>query len=249
MNRDCGHVFLTAEWRHLAMLNYAIDPAILKPLVPPGTELDFWEGRTYVSLVGFLFQNTRVRGMAIPFHRHFEEINLRFYVRRKAADGSWRRAVVFIREIVPRWAIAFVARSIYNEPYLALPTAHQTERAPGSETGIKSVAYSWKYRGREHFLKIVTRGEARPLVAGSEAEFIAEHYWGYTAQRDGSTLEYHVDHPPWRVWDSTSAEFQCDVAALYGQQYVSSLSRPPDSAFLAEGSAVSVYEGVRLSHS
>ena len=228
------------------MLNYAIDPAILRPLVPAGTELDFWERRTYVSMVGFSFLNTCVRGISIPFHRNFEEINLRFYVRRKAPDASWRRAVVFIREIVPRRAIAFIARAFYNEPCLALPTAHGIEYQPGSKTGIKSAAYSWKHQGREHFLKIVTRGEARPLVEGSEAEFIAEHYWGYTAQRDGSTLEYQVEHPPWRVWDSASSEFQCDVAALYGQQYCSVLNRPPDSAFLAEGSAVSVYAGLRI---
>ena len=246
MSRDCARVFLTAEWRHLAMLNYVVDPATLKPWVPAGTELDFWEGRTYVSMVGFLFLKTRILGIPIPFHRNFEEINLRFYVGRKAADGSWRRAVVFIREIVPRRAIAFVARSVYNEPYLALPTTHQIERQPGSKTGIKSAAYSWKYRCREHCLKIVTRGEARPLAEGSEAEFIAEHYWGYTAQRDGSSLEYQVEHPRWRVYDSASAEFKCDVAALYGQQFVSVLNRPPDSAFLAEGSAVKVYRGVKI---
>ncbi len=246
MVRDSARVFLTAEWRHLAMLNYVIDPAILRPLVPAGTELDFWEGRTYVSMVGFLFLNTRVREIAIPFHRNFEEINLRFYVRRKAPDGAWRRAVVFIREIVPRRAIAFFARLIYNEPYLALPTSHRIEQPSGPEAGIKSAAYSWKYLARDHSLKILAHGEVRPLVAGSEAEFIAEHYWGYTAQRDGSTLEYQVEHSPWRVWDSAAAELQCDVAALYGQQYVRVLNQPPDSAFLAEGSAVSVYKGVRI---
>ncbi len=246
MGQVCPRLFLKAEWRYLAMLNYVIDPAILRPLVPAGTELDFWEGRTYVSIVGFLFLNTRVRGITIPFHRNFEEINLRFYVRRRASDGGWRRAVVFIREIVPRWAIALVARSVCNEPYLALPTAHRIEQSSGFEAGIKSVTYSWKYEGRDHFLKIGTRGEAKPLLEGSEAKFIAEHYWGYTAQRDGSTLEYQVEHPPWMVWDSASAEFQCEVASLFGRQYCSTLNRSPDSAFLAEGSAVKVYKGIGL---
>jgi uncharacterized protein YqjF (DUF2071 family) len=246
MSQNSARVFLTAEWRHLAMLNYIIDPALLKPLVPAGTELDFWGDQTYVSMVGFLFLNTCVRAIPIPFHRNFEEINLRFYVRRKATNGSWRRAVVFIREIVPRFAIAFVARTIYNEPYIALPTSHRIERRPGTEHGIKSAAYSWKFEGNNHFIKIMTSGEVRTLVEGSEAEFIAEHYWGYTAQRDGSTMEYQVEHPRWRVWDSASAEFHCDVAALYGQEYCSVLNRPPDSAFLAEGSAVNVYQGVRI---
>jgi len=31
--------FLTARWRYLAMLNYEVDPAILRSRVPVGTEL------------------------------------------------------------------------------------------------------------------------------------------------------------------------------------------------------------------
>lgn len=227
------------------MLNYEIDPEILTPFVPAGTGLDFWNGRTFVSVVGFLFQKTRVSGFAIPFHRHFEEINLRFYVRRKV-NGEWRRAVVFIREIVPRLAIAFIARAIYNEPYLALPTSHRIENLPGRPDEIKSAAYFWQFKGQNNFLKLTTRGHAQLLVEGSQREFITEHYWGYTARRDGSTLEYRVEHPRWRVWDSETAELSCDVAALYGQQFCSVLNSRPASAFLAEGSAVKVYQGIGI---
>jgi uncharacterized protein YqjF (DUF2071 family) len=98
-------VFLTAEWRNLAMLNYEVDQSLLLPFVPSGTTLDQWEGKTYVSLVGFRFLKTRVLGLPVPFHTNFDEVNLRFYVRRRIA-GDVRRGVVFIREIVPRWAIA-----------------------------------------------------------------------------------------------------------------------------------------------
>src|SRR5262245_20887686 len=112
-NRD----FLTADWRYLVMINYEVDPEILHPYIPGGTELDQWQGRTFVSVVGFLFLRTRVLGLTIPFHHNFEEVNLRFYVRRRAIEG-WRRGVVFIREIVPRWAIAAVAREFYNENYV-----------------------------------------------------------------------------------------------------------------------------------
>src|SRR5215470_635533 len=99
------------------MLNYEIDPTLLQPLVPPGTELDSWNGQSFITLVGFLFARTRVLGVPIPLHRNFEEVNLRFYVRRQAPDG-WRRAVVFIQELVPRSAIAWVARSFYCENYV-----------------------------------------------------------------------------------------------------------------------------------
>jgi uncharacterized protein YqjF (DUF2071 family) len=150
--------FLTAEWRYLAILNYEIDPALLLPFVPKGTELDSWNDTTFASMVGFLFLDTRVLGMAIPFHRDFEEINLRFYVRHKAEDG-WRRGVVFVKEIVPRTAIAWTARWLYNENYVALPTGHFILRSAAKPANIESVKYYWTYRGRTDFIALETRGE------------------------------------------------------------------------------------------
>jgi len=135
--------FLTAEWRHLAMLNYEIDPGFLLPLAPKGTELDSWNGRHFVSLVGFFFRNTRVRGLAIPFHRDFEEIHLRFYVRRETEDGR-RRGVVLIKEIVPRAAIALTARWLYGENYVSLPTRHVIRREATSPEMTERVKYAWR---------------------------------------------------------------------------------------------------------
>ncbi len=224
------------------MLNYEIEPSVLAPYVPSGTELDLWNGKHLVSVVGFLFEKTRVFGIPIPFHRNFEEVNLRIYVRCKAEDG-WRRGVVFIKEIVPRAAIAFTARKLYNEPYVALPMAHRIEVESGS---VRSAEYSWLFGGRQDSLKLTTRGEGQLLTEGSEAEFITEHYWGYNAQQDGTTLEYRVEHPRWRVYNVSDAKLDCDVAGLYGEQFRENLNCTPSSAFLAEGSAVTVYQGVRL---
>jgi uncharacterized protein len=242
MKTNSTIIFLTAKWRYLAMLNYEVDPAILSPIIPQGTELDFWNGKAFVTLVGFLFEETRVCGIPIPFHRNFEEVNLRFYVRRMAHDG-WRRGVVFIKELVPRTAIAFVARKLYNENYLAVPMSHQIEK---SHTEIKSVSYFWRFGGNENYMKLTTRGGVQLLIEGSEQEFITEHYWGYTTQRDGSTLEYRVEHPRWQVWETSATKLHCDAAKLYGEQFRDSLSRPPSSAFLADGSEVNVYKGIKL---
>jgi uncharacterized protein YqjF (DUF2071 family) len=234
--------FLTAQWRDLVMLNYEVDPAALRPLVPAGTELDTWGGTTYASMVGFLFLDTRVLGVPIPFHRDFEEVNLRFYVRRRGPEG-WRRGVVFVREIVPRWAIATVARVIYNEQYAAMPMRH---RIAPLEGGGRHVEYGWKHAGRWSALRATTRGEPRPLVEGSEAEFITEHYWGYAAQRGGGTVEYRVEHPSWRVWDARTHALDADVAALYGPAFAAALAAPPRSAFVAEGGPIVVRRGVRV---
>jgi uncharacterized protein len=235
-------IFLTAEWRYLALLNYEVDPKILSLFVPAGTELDFWNGKMFVSLVGFLFQDACIAGIPIPFHRNFEEVNLRFYVRRKAEDG-WRRGVVFIKELVPRKTIAFVARTFYNENYIALPMSHWIEKV---REEIKSVSYGWQFNGHENFLKVTTRGQAQPLTENSLQEFITEHYWGYAIQRDGSTKEYLVEHSRWNVWETSFAEFHCDVANLYGKNFCEFFDKPPSSAFLADGSKVKLYKGVKL---
>jgi uncharacterized protein YqjF (DUF2071 family) len=237
--------FLTAEWRNLAMINYEIDPAILQPLVPRGTELDSWQGKTFISEVGFLFLNARVAGVAIPFHRNFEEINLRFYVRRKAEDG-WRRGVVFVKEIVPRLAIAAVARVVYNENYVARRMWHGTDLSEASFTKTGVVEYGWMERTGRNFLRVRATGKAEPLIAGSEEEFITEHYWGYAAQRDGGTVEYQVEHPSWNVWQVSQAEFDCDVELVYGEQFAEALRGKPSSAFVADGSPIIVRKGVRL---
>ncbi len=229
--------FLTAEWRWLAMLNYEMEPTALLPFVPAGTELDTFAGIAYASVVGFQFLDTRVLGVPIPFHRNFEEVNLRFYVRRQTPEG-WRRGVVFIKEIVPRRAIAAIARTVYGENYVRLPMRH---RLDGS-----AVSYEWQVRGRWNAIHVRTCGDPALPEAGSAERFITEHYWGYTARPGGPALEYRVAHEPWRVWQVAEAGLMCDAGLLYGSAFAEVLSRPPRSAFLAEGSPVTVYGSVKV---
>jgi uncharacterized protein YqjF (DUF2071 family) len=239
---DPGRVFLTAEWRHLAMLNYEVDRELLLEFVPRGTELDAWNGRVFVSLVGFRFLKTRVRGFRIPFHANFDEVNLRFYVRRQEGHEV-RRGVVFIREIVPRRVIALVARTVYNENYVALPMTHEIDLNGRS---APAVSYRWRTSRGWSTMTLEAQGNSQPSNAGSEPEFITEHFWGYAAQRDGGTVEYRVKHPSWRVWTARRAEFAGEVEELYGGELAAVLRGAPASAFLAEGSHVAVMRGRRL---
>jgi uncharacterized protein YqjF (DUF2071 family) len=226
------------------MLNYRVPPEWLAAFVPAGTELDLWDGAAYVSLVGFLFRDTRLLGIPIPFHRTFEEVNLRIYVRR-VVDGEVRRAVTFLRELVPRRAIALVARLTYNEPYRALAMRHRIELRARDETPA-SVAYEWRESSRWARLAVEPMGGREPLRSGSEEEFITQHYWGYTRQRDGSTVEYEVRHPAWRVWHLRSAVLEGDLAPVFGERFAAVLAGRPHSAFLADGSAVTVHSPTRL---
>jgi uncharacterized protein YqjF (DUF2071 family) len=214
------------------MLNYEMNADVLMPYVPTGTVLDNWRGHIFASLVGFQFLDTRLLGLPIPFHRNFEEINLRFYVRREI-EGEIRRGVVFMRELVPRHAIALVARAIYNEPYLALPMRHRITADPRLRA-----MYSWRLSGRWHQFGAEALQPAALLRAGSLEEFISEHYWGYTRQRDGSTIEYQVTHPQWTV-SSGTAHVDADLVGMYGAAIAGHL-RTPASCFIAPGSAITV---------
>lgn len=235
--------FLTAEWRHLALINFEAPAALLEPLVPRGTELDRDQGRVFVSLVGFRFLDTRVFGCRIPGHVDFAEINLRFYVRREAG-GEVRRAVTFIREIVPRRAIAALARAAYNEPYVALPM-HSDITTRDADASTRAV-YGWSSHGIDHRFELRARGVPTIASPGSHEHFITEHYWGYTRQRDGGTIEYRVEHPAWHLRPAATVDVSAELAAFYGPALGEVLSARPVSAFLADGSPVTVSRPVRL---
>jgi uncharacterized protein YqjF (DUF2071 family) len=228
-------LFLTAHWKYLAMLNFAIDPQLLAPHLPAGTELDFYHDETYVSIVGFLFYHTVVFGLPIPRHRNFEEVNLRLYVRKKSGD-TWRRGVVFLRELVPKLAIAVTARIFYGEPYQALPMRSEVK---DDASGV-AATYEWR-RGRKwERLAMSAHGPAQNITAGSHEDFITEHHWGYTARAAG-TSEYRVEHPRWKFWPADSFDLQADVRTLYGEKFVAPLADSPRSAFIVDGSFVSVF--------
>lgn len=230
--------FLTAEWKGLVMLNYAVDASLLKRFVPTGTELDSFDGSSYVSLVGFEFNRSRIFGFPVPFHQTFEEVNLRFYVRR-----SSKRGVVFIREFVPRYAVAAIARLAFNENYSCVPMSHLIVH---SAEGVEKAEYIWGSGSDRCVMRIETEGPSFLPVDGSMGQFITEHYWGYAAQPRDRCLEYEVQHARWRIKCAKRAEFSGNLAGLYGVEMAQALMRNPDSAFLAEGSPVTVFKGVRI---
>lgn len=233
--------FLTAEWRKLAIINYSIDPHILSPYIPYKTELDLWDGKCYVSLVGFRFLNTKLKGVNIPFHINFEEINLRFYVRRKA-ENYWKRGVSFIKEIVPKAALTFIANAVYKEKYITLPTRH--EWMENNDT--LKVSYGWKHKGDWDAISLTAEINTKDIIVESEEEFITEHYWGYTQVGDHLTSEYEVEHPKWKMYPVINHTIAVRFGDLYGAEFGFLKDSLPDSIMLAEGSKIAVRAADKL---
>ena len=233
--------FLTAEWRKLAMANYAVEASLLEKFLPAKTELDLWNNTCYVSLVGFMFLNTRLKGIKVPFHVNFEEVNLRFYVKYKH-ELEWRRGVVFIKEIVPKPALTWVANTVYKEKYETMSMKHVWTNSVNSV----QVEYAWK-KGNWSTFKVVADNQPVAIEAGSEEEFITEHYWGYTKITNQKTSEYQVEHPRWMVYPTKSYQIEVDFAKVYGAEFGFLITENPKSVFLAEGSEIKVNGGKVIS--
>ncbi len=233
--------FLIAEWRKLAMANYRIDPEVLQKYVPPHTELDLFEGHCYVSLIGFMFMNTKVKGVKISFHVNFEEVNLRFYVRYKEGN-EWRRGAVFISEVVSKPMISLVANSLFHEHYRTLKTKHEIK----INSNFLKVSYAWKKKQWYSFTVNADLNSA-PFIPGSVEEFITEHYWGYTQASKNSTSEYGVEHPSWEIYPVQDFLIDVDFEDMYGDDFAFLNQKQPDSVFLVEGSEVAIQKGRYIS--
>jgi len=233
-------IFLTAEWRKLILANYEVDKEILQSYLPPHISLDDWQGKYYVSLVGFMFLNTKLRGYGIPFHGNFEEINLRFYVKYES-NGIWKRGVVFIKEIVPKPAITFIANTIYGENYQTLRTKHSW--ITGKDN--LEISYSWKNKTWNE-IKVIANSQSEEILVGSEEEFITEHYWGYTKIGQNVTSEYGVEHPRWETYPVTDYHIDVDFAYNYGKEFDFLTHAEPNSVMIAEGSPIYVMKGKKI---
>lgn len=227
--------FLKAEWRKLAIANYIVDKNILTKYVPIGTELDLWDGKCFVSLVGFMFKNTKLLGIKVPYHINFEEVNLRFYVKR-FENGDWKRGVVFIKEIVPKRALTFVANTVYNENYETMPMAHSWS----TDENKRVVEYSWGKLGKKNSIKIEASLVQYEIESNSETEFITEHYWGYAKVNEHKSNEYEVTHPKWNVYKVQDYEINVDFGIIYCNHFEFLNSIEPHSVMLAEGSIITV---------
>ena len=227
-------IFLKANWENLIMANYSVDPALLIPLLPNGVELDYYDQKAYVSLVGFMFKKTSLFGIPIPLFGSFEEVNLRFYVKR-TVGRKIQKGVVFINETVPFKIVAVIANKLYKEHYISIPTKHSIEL-----TDPKKISYSWKMNQKWNSIKVSANASQQQIATGSMEEFIFERYFGFTKIDQHTTQSYRINHPKWQTNQLLSSEVDCNFGDMYGLSFAELSQKQADSIFLANGSSVTV---------
>lgn len=225
-------MILRGEWRKLVMLHYPVNPDVLLPYLPYKTSLETWNDRHYISIVGFLFTHFQVNGIPLPFHQHFVEINLRFYVRHQQQE-EWKRGVVFIKEFVDKPIITFGANQLFNQHYHTVPVRHQFIAAADK----LAISYEWKNKGW-HSVQLECANEGVAIQADSMEEYFTDQAWGFARVNERKTLEYRVDHIRWHVYDTRSFMASIDFAANYGPSFAFLQNKEPEYAFMAEGSAI-----------
>jgi uncharacterized protein YqjF (DUF2071 family) len=230
-----SRIFISALWEDIIMANYEIDPSVLKPFLPNGVELDLYNEKAYISLVGFMFKKIRIFRVSIPFFGNFEEVNLRFYVKRTESDHV-KRGVVFINETVPYKPVAWLANKLYKEHYISIPTRSSIK----DEESKRKIKYEWEKNCNWNYIVAETSKESELMANNSIEEFIFEHYYGYTKVDSLNTIEYNVNHPRWRIRKVIDSSIDCDFKAMYGSDFSFLNEQKPNSVIAAEGSAVSI---------
>ena len=226
-------IFLIANWNYLLLANYAVPKNVLMPFLPKDCELALWENQAFVSIVGFQFNNTKVFKIKWPCFTNFIEINLRFYLQYKG-----QRAVCFIKEYVPSYIIAGIARTVYNEPYERKNITTYCEKIN------EKLRLAYKIHVKDHPFTISTTVDDMPYIPSKNSEeyFFKEHSLGVGRTRNGKTLIYNVYHPEWKVFPIRSSFIEIDWGFFFGSVFAFLENKKPDSIFLAEGSAVTVYK-------
>lgn len=223
---------IDAKWKKLLLANYPVETHILDPYLPYCTEHVYRNGKSYVSLVGFLFLDTKLMGIGFPFHTNFVEVNLRFYVRR-TFENEWRYGVVFIREFVSLPMVSFIAKNVAHENYETVPMKQKMT----SEGESRSLEYSWKKEGW-HSMQIITGLNSYPIPESSDMHFFTAQHWGYSQVNTHKTYEYSVEHPHWDMYATKEYRIDVDFGKSYGSKFAFMNDHQPESVFLAEGSEI-----------
>ena len=133
-------------------------------------------------------------------------------------------------------------RDRYKEHYQTLPMQHSKTENENS----KDFVYQWKTQNKLNIILVETEKNPIEIEVGSEAEFITEHYFGYTKVNEATTFEYEVKHPRWVQFQVLNHKIDVDFETNYGSEFEFLNNTQPVSVMLAKGSEISVEPKKRI---
>jgi uncharacterized protein YqjF (DUF2071 family) len=232
--------FMKAQFADLVAVNFHVDEKILQPLVPPGLELDNFNGEAYVSLVAMMLKGAKVWGLPFSIVPSSAELSLRFYVKHTHADGV-EKGTCLIKDYVAGSTAAWFLESQFQSTFSKLKMKQTASGFAKGET--PEVEYQWKVDERWNKLRVRARSRIKKTSEGTKVGFILDHF-NYYGRHNGRTLAYRVERPRWDVWDAAQANFTCDVQRLFGKSFVRPLAKRPASVFVTSGSPVTIFKPV-----
>ena len=245
MSKSDRKTLYAAEWREIVVINFEIDPKLLRNFIPPKTELDFFNETSFVTLMARACKNVKPYGWPIVFAKSIDQILLRFYVKRKVGD-TWRRGVCLIRDYLPKRKASFFLNWMFKHSFTQVPIKRTSSNfESGLPTQLPTVEYQWTTGDYVNHIKVNARSQMRQQEQETKESFVLDHHYGYTV-KEGKTYEYYVEYSPWAMWDAQSGSFDCDTENVFGRPFVRALKQRPASVFLARGSDVIIYRPTEI---
>jgi uncharacterized protein YqjF (DUF2071 family) len=203
-------------WRNLTFLHWRYPPAVMQAHLPPGVQVDTFDGSAWLRIAPFLLE---LRVSTFP------ETNVLTYVR--GPDG--KSGVWFFSLDAARMAAVAGARLAYGLPYM---WSRMRVQADGRRAEYESSRQWPDRRGMSRIA--VERGEK--IVAGDLEDFLTARFRLYSLRR-GRLIYAEVEHKPWPLESARLISVEQTLTDTVG------LSRPEGSPLVHFSPGIEVRAG------
>lgn len=192
-------------WHDLLFMHWPLPPSDIQPLIPPGLELDTFDGQAWIAVVPFFMSDIHARSMPpFPGLSRMAELNVRTYVTRDGKPG-----VYFFSLDAASVIAVTVARLTYHLPYFY---AKMNVERRGNDVHYTSRRL-YKEMQAEYLGVYAPTGDLYQSTPGNLDHFLTERYCLYTADTKGRILRGEIHHAPWPL-QPAEAEVRINTMTL-----------------------------------
>jgi uncharacterized protein YqjF (DUF2071 family) len=200
-------------WHDLLFAHWPVDADQLLGYIPPGLELDTFDGTAWLGVVPFRMSGVRPRNLpAVPWLSAFPELNLRTYVKRRPPAPPQPGVVFYSLDAANPLAVS-IARRFYHLPYyrasMQLVDDGNTIRYRSQRThsGASPAAFVADY---------APTGGIYTASSDTLDQWLTERYCLYTTDARGRLNQAQIHHIPWPLQTAECELYENTVAAAAG---------------------------------